>query len=291
MFTKSSYKDLPTQHLSGTDFGTNGLTGVKQPSVSSMLSPLPRASQKGMAQEAMVDFILAHAQDIAERAQRDPEGLKADLLAAPKRQREAVMQRGQRAHEAFETIALGETPTGLTGDIRELALHFWHFVKHMKIEFLHAELPVWSEEAAYCGVIDAIGIPRSQAAGDLQDKVLVFDWKTGTPDPQVALQLAAYAAASYGIRGGQRIELPAIDAAAVVKISTRGWSMQQVEIGEVNVAPEGSSEPVNVDIFGYMRALREVLDWSHLVQHRVLHDPVAAGAFSTYVAGQDGNVS
>ena len=88
------------------------------------------------------------------------------------------------------------------------------YLKAEGIGVMHTELTVWHPEWGIAGTIDALGMRAGQ--------VVIWDWKTGSgPWPEMALQLAAYAAI-LGYHGHD------VSSASIVKLRPDGYSVHQV---------------------------------------------------------------
>lgn len=275
LYSTNSSKDLPFQTLMGVEFGTSP-SGERAPGATSLVNRVPKPSAlRGLGVKAVVDWVIANSQEVAERSQSDPEGLREELLDLPLNRQSDALERGIQAHDAFETIANGGKPEGLTGDIRQMALQFWDFCEKWDIRFTAVELPVWNSLTDSCGVVDAIGVPRGDAAGRLKGRTVIFDWKTGALDARAALQLASYAAADKAFKDDKEISIPDVEAGVILMVTPTGWKAVPVAIGEVTVA--GGSETVHLS--QYLKAARELFDWETEVSQRVVFDPISAGAY------------
>lgn len=264
-----------TIHRAGSRFYVDPDTGRKNPGVTSILNMLPKPFLKAWAAKMVAEAAVNNIASVVGLAFTDPKGAIDYLKRAPDRFTKSAADTGSEAHDIFEQIAKGNPPARVHPELEPYMQHFLEFMEDCEPEFILLEETVWSDEVGYAGSFDAIAILHGEAAGPLQGKTLIMDWKTTRSGvhAEVALQMAAYRAAEHIVRpDGARVPMPEIDGGAVLHVRPEGWALHPIETGTVEV---GDGE--EVVLLDYFKALREVFDWDTVVKKAVVGKPVTAG--------------
>lgn len=263
-----------TLHRGGSRFYVDPETGRKNPGVTSVLNMLPKPFLKAWAAKVVAETAVNNIESVVGLAFRDPQGAIDYLKRSPDRFTKGAADIGSEAHDAFEQIAKGTPPRRVHPDIEPYVAHFNEFIDLCEPEFILLEETVWSDEHGYAGSFDALATLHGAAAGELQGKTLFMDWKTTRSGvhEEVALQLAGYRFADAVVRpDGTRVPLPEADGGAVLHVRPEGWSLVPVETGTVTVGD------VEVNVYDYLLALREVFDWDFEVKKKVIGSPIVGG--------------
>lgn len=271
---------VSTIHRGGSRFYIDPESGRKNPGVTSVLNMLPKPFLKAWAAKLVAETAVENITEVIGLAFRDPQGAIDYLKRAPDRFTRSAADNGTEVHDVFEEIALGNKPKRFHPDIEPYVEHFEEFIELCEPEFILLEETVWSDTTGYAGSFDALAILHGEGAGELQGKTLYMDWKTTRSGvhPEVALQLAGYRFADAILRpDGERVPLPEADGAAVLHVRPEGWQLVPVETEMVEIA-----EGIEVNVYDYLKALREVFDWDFEVKKHVIKRAVVAGGeFST----------
>lgn len=180
------------------------------------------------------------------------------LKGAPDRIRDAAADLGIEVHDEAERLILDQARASARLYINRQTIAAWpdHLAAHMASfteflddwhpEYLAAEASIFNRTEAYAGTLDAIVRIR---IGD-RELVCIVDYKSGRATyPEVALQLAALAHGEFiGAPDGlTELELPSIDAGAVLHLTPKGYRFRLVRIDQ--------------PIFDTFRYAREVYRW------------------------------
>ncbi len=158
-----------------------------------------------------------------------PHGVPRDVL-------ERAGRRGDFIHDLFETgrtCATDVIPPLDIPDAMQFAQSACKFMTAWQPRFVRQEMTVFSDRHGYAGTLDAI----AEFGGGVG--LRLADVKTSRDiSPHVALQLAAYRYADYGLilndaDEWERVEIPDVDGCAVIWI--RG---DRHELVPINAAPE-----------------------------------------------------
>lgn len=202
-------------------------TGKKQrlPSVTTLLKLLDKPQLKRWAANTAADFAIDHWNDLAALS---PSERRNEIAGAPWRQRDRAAAKGTVIHAMAETLLDGgkvDAPESVLAKVRALA--GWLEANPMAGSV--AEVRVWSEPdddlglAGYAGTFDLLAVhPR-------HGRVLL-DWKTGSgPWPEMAMQLAAYAAADWAVLDGEDQPMPRVDTLGIVMVGVDGCDLHLVD--------------------------------------------------------------
>jgi len=229
-------------------------TDAKAPGVTSVVGMLPKPFLTRWAAKEAATFAVENLGPVVQFATEGNKPAAVDLIkGAPWRDSGQAAATGTEVHELFEALAKGEAVNTrrLTPEMKAYAGHFNEFRTEFEPEFLFNEETVWSEEHDYAGSFDTLV--------RINDENVLLDYKTTRSGvyPEVALQLAAYAHADGIIRpDGTKVDLPKIDAGAVLHARPEGWSLVPVRIDE--------------EVFNYFLHLRKTFDWNRDVSMTVL---------------------
>lgn len=254
---------LRTIKRGGARFYVSPDNGHKAPGVTSILDMGPKPflgpwNAKMVAEEAVTQIGPVVGLIAAGNHQAAVDMLKG----AARRSTQEAANLGSDAHDLFERLARGEdvSERAVHKDLRPFRAHFIEFLDVVQPEFLFLEETVWSDTHDYAGSFDAIA--------KIGGETVVCDWKTTRSGvhPEVALQLKAYARADYIIRAvdGEKVDIPHIDASAVLHVRPEGWGLWAIDFSE--------------DLFDdYFLALRRTFDWDRERKSGVVGDKVFGG--------------
>ena len=244
--------EVKTIKRDGSRFYVDPVSGVKVPSVTSIVGCLPkRALQfwrgKMVAECAVEDFGV-----LADFVSKGNTSAAIDhLKRAPDRSSGVAAKTGSDVHGLCEQIAKGEHVCRVHPDLQAFVNQYRQFIVDFEPGYLEIEATAWSETYGYAGTLDFIAT--------VGNEVVITDIKTGKSGawPEVALQLSAYANADYLINAaGERRPLPQIDAAAVLTVRPDGYQLIPIRLGD--------------DVFDTFKALIEVSKWEHDVGKTVI---------------------
>jgi hypothetical protein len=261
----TTVKSERTTRGDGSRFYT--LDGKRYWSVTTTLGaavPKQRALVPWAAKEVATAVVIHDREDVLHRLQEIntaneslrhdlAEALIKDLKGSPYKKRDRAANIGTQVHEHIDKIVTG-TPVGAPA--LPIAAHIASFDAWLAVtnpEFEASELTVYSDKHEYAGTLDAIV--------EIDGEFYVVDYKTSAkgPYPEVALQLAAYARADFGVmRDGRRVEIPTIAGGIVLSIVPPEPAVQMpVDIGD--------------EVFEVFLALQKVhFRWFNDLEKRVL---------------------
>jgi hypothetical protein len=134
--------------------------------------------------------------------------------------------------------------------------HVARWLEQANLTNVLSEVRVWTEPddelrmCGYAGTSDMLATHPTMGR-------CILDWKTGSgPWPEMAIQLAAYAAADNLVVGGQDTPMPRVDTLGVVMVRESGC--------ELHLVPPESRQAA-AERFELLRMLRNIPD-PHLVQ-------------------------
>ena len=244
--------EVKTIKRDGSRFYVDPVSGVKVPSVTSIVGCLPkRALQfwrgKMVAECAVEDFGVVA--DFISKG--NPSAAIDHLKRAPDRSSGVAAKTGSDVHGLCERINRGEDIGRVHPDLQAFVDQYRRFIVDFEPGFLEVEVTCWSETWGYAGTLDFIATVGGET--------VIVDIKTGKSGawPDVALQLSAYANADFIIdAAGERRPLPQIDAAAVLTVRPDEYRLIPVRLGD--------------DVFDTFKALIEVSKWEHDVSKTVI---------------------
>lgn len=247
---------VPTIKQGGSRFYVHPLTDQKAVGVTSVLNMLPKDFLKfwaaKMTAEAAVDQFGTLASFVADGRRDDAVDW---LKRAHTRSVGDAANVGSEVHEMCERLARGLELPALHPDIAVFVDHFREFIDIFQPEFLFVEETVWSETHGYAGSFDAIA--------RIGNEVVILDNKTTKSGvhAEVALQLSAYERADYILRpDGTQVELPRLDAAAVLHLRPEGWHLVPIQTSD--------------EAFAVFLALKEVMEWEKRLSKAVIGKPI-----------------
>lgn len=214
-------------------------------SVTSLLGLLDKPALKRWAANTAADYAIDHWDDLANMA---PSQRRDAIAGAPWQSRDKSAATGTAIHSMAEDLVAGrpvEVPDDLAGHVNGLA----RWIDASGFQPHATECMVWSDEdpdlglCAYAGTFDALGVhPRHGT--------LLVDWKTSRGVwPEMAVQVAAYAAAEWLVDDGTDVAMPRPDTLAVAHIRPDGTDLHIVTPAERRLAGQR---------FELLRALRNV---------------------------------
>lgn len=242
---------------------------VQYPGVTSVINMLSKPFLQAWAARMTAELAVDSLEIIQQMAERDRQGAVDYLRDAARRYTRLRAGIGSDAHDLFERMIRGETPTRVHPDMEPYRRHFAEFLDAVQPELIRAEDTAWSSTHEYAGSFDAILRLRLDDNGkpspDGDPAVVIADWKTSRSTyPEVALQMSAYASADEVIApDGAAEPMPAVDGACVLHITQDNWAFK----------------PVRIDrpVFETFLHLRAIFDWDRELSRAVLGDPIARG--------------
>jgi hypothetical protein len=192
----------------------------------------------------------------------DPSAVEAAidyLKQAPWREREHKAKVGSAVHAEIEAAILGKPRPVQPADVAPFVEQFRRFEADFAPEWMAAEMTVWNRTESYAGTLDWIA--------RIGGRVVLGDTKTGKDIyPEVALQLAAYWRAEFGLMAdGSEEPMPTFDGAVVLHLAEDGYRLL----------------PIHVDdgTWNSFRYVREVFRWE---------DELSKKAIGVQLAGPEG---
>jgi hypothetical protein len=180
---------------------------------------------------------------------------------------EEAIDRGVAVHAAVQAWVLDmPLPSDLTDLEERYVMQFLAFLEAHQPEILAAELTVFNRSQWYAGTLDLIAkLPRLPGA-----PLMLVDSKTGSGVyPESALQLSAYRRAEFAeIQDGRIVEMPAVDACAVLHLQPDRWDLIPVETLKVR-----ETSGAERDVFRTFLYVREVYRWLYETSVSVIGAP------------------
>lgn len=218
------------------------IEGIPYPSVTTIVSQgEPKPVLVNWAKKVTAEAAVNQHELIGKLIEQDgPRAAIDHLKGAAYRQRDAAGDLGSKLHEVAEYEILEGKPYPEPGDpqARRLLSHFRDFVKVMAPTWHAVEGVVFSTEHQYAGTLDAVATlnpAETIGMGDWFGAPLLIDWKSGSGVyGSYAMQLAAYAHCDtlLGPTGPVPFKETLPEArAAVVHITSQGWSLVAVDVG------------------------------------------------------------
>lgn len=162
------------------------------------------------------------AQHRDELAELPPEEHAERVKTSPFNQRDDAAELGTNVHDYAEAYVLGTPVPELSEAGEKKAALFRRWLDEFKPEFIAAEAWVYSMGRRYAGRFDAIA--------RVNDVLTLIDYKTGKRAyAEVGLQLAALRNAEFiGLPDGSEVEMPRVDACAVLHIGATKYAFNRV---------------------------------------------------------------
>lgn len=242
---------VSTIRRGGSRFYVHPETAEKVPGVTSVVGMLPKPFLTGWAAKITAETAVDSLGEVVGLALKNPQGAVDYLKRAHRLNTSEAADTGSQVHDLCEKLARGEATGPVHPDLQPFVAGFQDFLDRFSPTFLHLEETVWSDRHHYAGSFDAIA--------EVDGEVVIMDWKTTRSGvhAEVALQLTAYAMADFILtEHGDRVDLPAIEAGAVVHLRPEGWQLVPVRIGE--------------DLFEVFQALLQVFTWDRELKDTVL---------------------
>lgn len=198
-------------------------TGEKLPGVTTILNMEPKPFLTFWAAKVVAEHAVENFGALAALAVNDKKGAIDWLKRAPQRNTGEAADVGTLVHDYFELRAKGKAPRHVHPDVKAYVQHIEEFFERYEPEFLHLEDAVISETHKYAGSFDWIA--------KIGDEIVIGDNKTTRSGvhSSVGCQLSAYRHADYIVtQSGERHDIPAIDAAAVLHLRPEGWKLVPV---------------------------------------------------------------
>ncbi len=253
-------------------------TGEKAIGVTSVVNMLPKTFLQYWRAKVVAEFAADNAGALVQMllsADDDPRAYEVRkkgavdwMKNAPQRDTGKSADDGTAVHDLCECIARGENPGPIHPDYAPYIERYRRFLDTYQPEFLFLEETVWNDEFGYAGSFDAIA--------KIEGETVLLDTKTTRSGvhAEVALQLAAYKNADYILRltepadsvtevaepKAERVELPAIDGAAVVHLRPDESALHPIYVG-----------PEVFDIFVHLLHVRT---WDQDLSKKVLGKPL-----------------
>lgn len=230
--------------------------GEQYPSVTAIVGAgEPKPALIGWAKKVTAEAAISEHALVGEIIAKSGEQAAIDhLKGSAWRTRDEAAAMGSQMHEVAELEIMGTGfPEPTESAPRSMLLHFRHFLKEQKPEWLAIEAVVVNSMHRYAGTLDAIGRFSLPELGDLP---LLVDWKTGSGVyGSYALQLSAYSRATHvvGPQGLKDInDTPLADLnkekAVVLHLRPMGWKLIEVSI--------------NDDVFEAFLTTRDMAAWT-----------------------------
>jgi hypothetical protein len=241
------------------------------PSVTTILSAgVPKPFLKTWGEKMVAEYAVDHV----DRWNGLPRDDAIDLLKrAPRRFTGKAQERGSAVHAAIAAHVDGEEPGKLTREERGYFDAALAYLSEQRVEVVRSEACVFSPEYGYAGTFDLLQRRQVMSVLTLDDldnnvesrpvatPIEIADFKTSKRVyPEVALQLVAYARASFiGLDDGTEEPMPEVRGGVIVQLR-----------------PNGKYNAVPVDwelasaTFDTFLAAQRLHDWSKGLSRRVL---------------------
>jgi hypothetical protein len=250
----------------GSRFYVHPSTRGKVPGVTSVVGMLPKEFLKFWAAKVVAECAVENLQSVVGLAMNDPKGAVDYLKRAPMRNTGEAADTGTQVHDLIEKMARGQKVGRVHPDLAGFVAGFQEWLDLYEPEFLFLEETVWSEAHEYAGSFDWIarmGDTPTTRRLEMVGETILGDNKTTRSGvhAEVALQLSAYKRADYILRqDGSKLELPAIDGAAVLWLRPEEWSFVPVNVGD--------------EVFDVFLSLLPVLHWERELKKSALGAPL-----------------
>lgn len=200
--------------------------GYMLDSVTSIISagvPKGEALTKWAARTA-AEYAIANIDTLRDMPFDEAEKL---IKAAPFKKRDDAAELGNNVHDYAEALVLGLPLPELSDVGQTKAALFRRWLDEYKPDFQAAECWCYNLGRRYAGRFDAIA--RIEGIG-----LTLIDYKTGSSiHPEVGLQLAALRNAEFvGLSDGTEVEMPRVDACAVLHIMLRKFNFKRVSAAD-----------------------------------------------------------
>jgi hypothetical protein len=211
-------------------------TGKKTrlPSVTTLLGQLDKPALKKWAARTAADFAIDHWDNLATEP---PSQRHAAIANAPWVSRDTAAAKGTAVHALAERLLLGEA-VEVPETIATKVNHVARWLEQTSLTNVLSEVRVWTDldddlrMCGYAGTSDMI------ANHPIYGRC-ILDWKTGSgPWPEMAVQLAAYAAADHLVIGDQDTRMPRVDTLGVVMVRESGCELHLIPPDSQQVAAE-----------------------------------------------------
>jgi hypothetical protein len=226
---------------------THPLTGEEVPSVTTVIAMMNKPKLVGWSARMAAEYAVSHWEELGrlpvmERVSR--------IRYAHERVRDEKADLGDAVHNLIDAWQKGKPSPDPPGSINAYVSQFIAFMTEKRPRFLMNEFTVWSDVHGYAGTGDWIA--------EIAGRIVLGDTKSGRRVYEEAgLQVSALAGADHILTPeGAEIEMPAIDALAVLHIRPRSWKLIPVSRQEEN--------------FRAFLACRQIWEWNHHVKPYVL---------------------
>lgn len=227
-----------TSFKGGSRFYTFDTDGVSHPGVTSVIQCLPKPYLVPWASKLSAEWAMQHLSVLNDLAGKDDKAAIEMIKTASKRSTAGSAELGTRVHAFCELTLLGDAvEDAQSEDEANMRNSFLSFLKDWSPEVIITEATVRNDATGYGGSLDAVL--------NIGGVNVVADWKTGKSlHSEVATQLAAYRYAETLADGSP---MPLVEGAAVLHITTKGYSLCPVKAG-----------PEQFEVFKHLRA---IFDW------------------------------
>lgn len=218
---------------------------------------VPKPALTNWAAKSVAEFVAENIDQVVAIANKDKAAAIDLCKGSPWRQRDKAADLGSLIHSFAEAHVLGAPRPEYPPEAEAQMAHFEAFLEDFQPTYEMTEATVYNRKFGYAGTLDAILVSGGQR--------LLVDYKSGKDVyGEVSLQLAAYRFAEFvGMPNGDEVPMPAVDGAAVLHLSPRGYRFIPVQADEV--------------AFRFFLYAQQVRIFSESVSREVLGAPLSPG--------------
>ena len=202
-------------------------TGAKIPGVTTITGAgMPKTALIKWVGDATADYALDHW---AELDALSPAKRLAEMKRGRYADRDEAAARGRQVHKLAERLVGGEQvaiPEAIAGHVES----YVRFLDEWNVEALYIEACVWHPDHRYCGTLDLIAdITDPQDPNERVRALLDIKTSRSGVFGEHVLQLTGYRKARYIVLpGGELVDMPEVDIAAVVHVKANGYELVPV---------------------------------------------------------------
>jgi hypothetical protein len=239
---------VATTYISGERWYIDPGTGNKAPGVHAILDMMPKPALMTASTREAAIFAVENIDVVAALARTDRQAAIDLVKGAASRKWGKARDSGTEVHGLTETlmrdqIAVRKSTFRVPQGTMEFLRNFAQFATEFNVIPQQIETTVWDDELGYAGTFDGLyrlTLDETQAAtlGLAREIDALVDIKSGASGiwPEASLQQTAYARAKWMIdpATGNKVPMPAVDAAFGLWLRPEGWALIPLVIDDEN---------------------------------------------------------